>query len=200
MLNTALKSFVRGDFARREDGSVAVETVIMLPMIFWVYLSLFSIFDTFRQYTVTQKAAYAIGDMISRENAPIDNAYFDGAHELFNYLSQSAHPSKIRITSLQWREEDDKYEVKWSKTRGGAAPMTAAGAGGMKNRLPEILNGEHIMLVETTLTYDPPFATGLEQREINNFIFTRPRYLPCILWQDTKTSPTEPVKGCALVK
>ena len=32
--------------AAREEGSVAVETVIILPLLIWAYLAMFTIFDT----------------------------------------------------------------------------------------------------------------------------------------------------------
>ena len=46
-------------------------------------------------------------------------------------------------------------------------------------------DNERITLVETWRDFEPLFKTGLERREIRNFVFTRPRYAPRTIWSDT---------------
>lgn len=184
MLKYHLKSFLNGDFARKEDGSVAIETVIILPMMFWAYLSMFSIFDAFRQYSITQKASYTVGDMISRETVPLDNAYLDGAQDLFDYLTRSRTASSIRVSSLKWNNNRQKFQRDWSKARGNKQPLSNNAVRGWADRLPMMRHNERVIVVETWLQYDPPFNTGLENREIRNFVFTRPRYAPRVLWDN----------------
>ena len=173
-----------GGFLRREDGSVAIETVILLPMLFWAYLSMFSIFDAYRQYSINQKAAYTIGDMISRETAPIGDSYLDGAQDLFDYMTRSDDRATLRVTSVQYNAKKDEYTAVWSKVRGTATPLGPKDVGGWHHRLPVLPDNDHILVVETWLNYDPPFNTGLEDRQIINFVFTRPRYVPCIIWNN----------------
>ena len=102
MLYPTFKRLMRSRFAQREDGSVAIEAVIILPLLFMTFLSLFSIFDAFNQYSANQKAAYTVGDMLSRETAHVDNDYLDGTHQLFDYLTRSPQESALRISLLKY--------------------------------------------------------------------------------------------------
>jgi len=45
-------------------------------------------------------------------------------------------------------------------------------------------HNERLTIVETFVKYDPPFNSGLSNHEITNFVFTRPRYAPRVLWYD----------------
>ena len=76
-------------FSRDDSGSVAMEAMIVLPAMFWAFLVCFSIFDTFRMYNINQKAAYTVGDAISRETVPLDSAYLSGMRQMFEYLASS---------------------------------------------------------------------------------------------------------------
>ena len=171
------------NFGRREDGSIAVEAMIVLPGMFWAFLVCFSIFDTFRMYNINQKAAYTIGDSISRETVPLDQDYLDGARQMFEYLAASTGQVALRVSAMRWIEDEDSFEALWSKTSGGRYPLTDTQIATMNDRLPVMPNHEVVMLVETWTEYDPPFAVGIEQQEIRNFVFTRPRFAPRVCWE-----------------
>ena len=88
----ALRSLL-AQFKGREDGSIAVETVIMLPLMFWAYLAMYSTFDTFRMYNLNQTAAYTVGDAISRETQAIDADYLRGMQQLsLIHISEPTRP------------------------------------------------------------------------------------------------------------
>jgi hypothetical protein len=176
-----LRSFL-ARFARRDDGTIALEAMIILPLMFWAFLSVFSIFDSYRMYTINQKAAFTIGDAISRETAPLDDEYLTGALSLFEYLSRSQGNSSLRVTSLVYDGVQDEFSRDWSKTRGALPELTNDDVREWTTKLPVMPHNERVMLVETWSNYDPPFATGLEQRVIKNFIFTRPRFAPRVCW------------------
>ena len=166
-------------FRRDEKGSIAIETVLIIPALFWAYLALFAIFDVYRQYSVNQKAAFTLGDMVSRETTPIDNEYVDGSLELLQYLTNArdAADVSIRISSIAYRQDSDSFELDWSQTRGDAiTPLAEADVADWHDRLPVMADNDHITVVETFVDYDPPFNTGLADREIRNFVFTKPRY------------------------
>ncbi|MBM1688771.1 TadE/TadG family type IV pilus assembly protein [Sulfitobacter geojensis] len=171
------------DFGRNDDGTIAVEATIILPMMFWTFLSVFSIFHAFRTYSINHKAAFSIGDSISRETAPLDQAYIDGSLQLFEYLSNSQNLSSLRVTSLYYDAENDRFYRDWSKTSGGRPELSNGDVADWTSRLPVMPDNERVMLVETWSTYEPPFRTGLEEREIKNFVFTRPRFAPRVCWQ-----------------
>ncbi len=172
-----------GRFARREDGTIALEAMIITPMMFWAFLSVFSMMDAFRTYNINQKAAYTIGDSISRETAPIDMEYITGTLQMFEYLSQSQGQSSLRVSSLVYNMVEDTYLVEWSQALGSMSALGTNDAQSWSTKLPVMPHNERVMLVETKSTYDPPFATGLERREIENFVFTRPRFAPRVCWE-----------------
>ena len=180
---STLRSILRCEFMRREDGTIAIEAMIVLPLLFWTYLSMFSIFDAFRMYSINQKAAYTIGDAISRETVPIDGQYLEGAQDLFEYLARAQGKSSIRVSQVWYDAVADEYHSDWSQVRGTVAALVDADVRNWHQKLPVLPNNERLVLVETWSDYDPPFNTGLEEREIRNFVFTRPRYAPRVCWE-----------------
>ncbi len=184
MLKTKIINQLNG-FIRREDGTIALEAMIVLPAMFWAFLTCFSIFDSFRMYSINQKAAFTIGDSISRETAPIDQEYLDGALQLFSYLASSADgQSSLRVSSMMFDEDNNRFVADWSQVSGNQGPLSNGEIAGMVDRLPVMPDGERVILVETWSEYDPPFRTGLEEREIRNFVFTRPRFAPRVCWDE----------------
>ena len=171
-------------FKGREDGSIAVETVIMLPLMFWAYLAMYSTFDTFRMYNLNQTAAYTIGDAISRETQAIDADYLQGMQQLFDYLTRGTGQTAIRVSSLWYDAENNRYHADWSQVRGTVQPLTSDDVRNWHGKLPVMPDNERVTLVETWRDFEPLFKTGLERRDIHNFVFTRPRYAPRTVWSD----------------
>lgn len=171
-------------FARDEEGSAAIEALVMMPLVFFVVISMFTLFDAFRQYTMHQKAAYTLSDMISRETVPLDDSYLTGAHALFDDMTRNPQDSSIRVSIVRYDENNDIFKLDWSRTQGYATELTNNGVRNWGDRLPVLVHNERIIVVETFANYAPPFDTGLGSRTIENFIFTRPRYAPQILWDD----------------
>ena len=170
-----------------ERGSIAIETVLIIPALFWAWLAMFAIFDAYRQYSINQKAAYTIGDMVSRETAPIDDNYIKGMRDMLKYLTNTRQTTDvaIRISSVQYDEEDDIYALEWSEIQGTFIAALAEGeTNKWHDRLPILPDNERITIVETFVKYDPPFDTGLSDRIVRNFVFTRPRYAPCVQFDD----------------
>lgn len=191
MLKQLITAALRCDFLRREDGTIALEATIVMPLLFWTYLSMFSIFDAFRMYSIHQKAAFTLGDAISRETVPIDDEYLDGALDLYEYLSRSEGQTNIRVSSVWYDAGANVFNTDWSETRGPIAQLTSADTQQWHAKIPVLVDNEHVIIVETWATYDPPFNTGLEEREIRNMVFTRPRYATCVLWYENA------LDGCA---
>ncbi len=163
-------------FCDDEQGNVAIEAVIILPIMFWAYLAMFTIFDTYRQYTSQQKAAYTISDLISRQATPLDAGFLDGTHNLFETLTRAVGQTGMRITVARFDQTLAEYQVIWSRTRGGMVPLGSTDIADWTNRLPVMPQGDQIIIVETTSEFAPVFNIGLDRQRINNFVFTRPRY------------------------
>ncbi|MFT6023126.1 MAG: hypothetical protein ACI9PY_001239 [Ascidiaceihabitans sp.] len=170
-------------YSRDEDGSIAIEMMLLLPMLFWAFLTLFSIFDAYRKHSMNQKAAFTIGDMISRETALVNQAYLNGTQQLLSYLTNAdLSDTSIRITSVKYDADNNIYKRDWSKTKGWVPELGNNDIKNWNDRLPVMPHNERIMVVETFVKYDPPYNTGLSDHEIVNFVFTRPRYAPQVLW------------------
>jgi hypothetical protein len=171
-------------FKGREDGSIAVETVIMLPLMFWAYLAMYSTFDTFRMYNLNQTAAYTVGDAISRETQAIDADYLRGMQQLFEYLTRGTGQTALRVSSIWYDQANDRYHADWSQVRGTVQPLTSDDVRDWHDKLPVMPDNERVTLVETWRDFEPLFKTGLERRDIHNFVFTRPRHAPRTVWSD----------------
>lgn len=171
-------------FRRDENGSAAIETVILIPALFGAWLAMFAIFDTYRHHSMSQKAGYMIGDMISRETNFLDPAYLVGTQKLLQFLTLAKlEDTAIRVSSIKYK--DNIYEKHWSKVQGeGPSELSGSEIALLSDRLPVMADGEYIVLVETWVEYDPPFDTGLATHDIENFVFTRPRYAPSVGWND----------------
>ncbi len=177
------KALMSAKFLRKEDGAVAIEAAIILPAVFLAFLAVFTVFDAYRQYAMHQKAAYTISDMISRETVPLDNQYLDGAHSLFDTLTRDPQQSSIRVSVLRFNEAEGSMVMDWTQSRGFAGQLNPNDVKDWDDILPKMVDDERIIIVETWAKYVPPFQTGMGTPEIHNFIFTRPRYAPQVLFE-----------------
>ncbi len=108
----AVRQFLVDDDA----GSVSVETVIIMPILLWVYVATFVIFDGFRTHNQNVKAAYTIGDMLSRETNAIDNAYLEGLSDVFDFLTfggKLVHTEPIAGSSKNQRDTTVQADLIW---------------------------------------------------------------------------------------
>lgn len=169
-------------FARDESAVVAVESIVMLPMLFWGYVAMFTFFDAYRQTSINLKAAYTVSDMISRETQAINPAYMNGAHALLELLTRSPTPARLRVTIARWDDVNKKYRRDWSQTKGGVNALTELQVAALATKLPVMVHNERVIIVETWSTYAPPFRVGLEEQDLYNFVFTRPRFAPQVIW------------------
>lgn len=183
-LKTRLKSRI-AQFAQDTRGTVAIEAVIALPILFWTFLASFVYFDAYRQNSINIKAAYMVGDMLSRETNSIDGDYLTGMKGMFDYLTGAATETKLRVTVVQWDDEDEAYLRDWSKTRGQVASLTNSDLAAMTSKLPIMSDNERLILVETWSHYTPPFSVGLAERDMYNFVFTSPRFAPLLPWSNS---------------
>ena len=172
-------------FARDEGGNVVLETLIALPMLIWAHAALFAYWDAYRTINTVQKAAYTISDLISRQQGSVNNAYLTGMQSTMNYLLDDDQAGTMRITSYRWNGTDNRYEVIWSNSNiGGKPALTTTSIASLVSGLPNMADGDSAILLETRVPYTPPLRFGLEPTDIEQFIVTRPRFLPRICHVD----------------
>ena len=182
MFMRLLKARLRA-FAEDARGSVTVEVVILLPLLYWTYCAMFVFFDAYRQTSINQKAAYTVSDMLSRETDPIDGNYLSNVQRMYEFLTRSHTDPKIRISVVRYRDSTKKFTVEWSKTRGGKSQLDDNAVQNWNDKLPAILDNERIIVVESWTDYVAPFNIGLADTPISTFVFTKPRFAPQLLWE-----------------
>ncbi|MGR3504023.1 TadE/TadG family type IV pilus assembly protein [Pseudaestuariivita sp.] len=174
-------------YRRDERAGLTVEAVIVLPVLFWAFAAMFVFFDNFRAHSIAQKAAFTIGDMISRETEYVTNAYLDGAQSLLQFLSESAPgDTSLRITVIRYDAEEEAYGRVWSQVRGSAFQvLSGVDVSNLADDLPVMVDNEQLILVETNTRVRQIGNVGLLNDRVETFVFTRPRFAPQVLWSDT---------------
>ena len=174
---TRLKTKLR-QFRRDEEGSIIAETVIMFPTLFAAVLATFVFFDAFRNQAINLKANYTISDSFSRESAMINNTYMINAWNLHRFLTNSNSLTRMQVSVIQYTASDDEYTVVWSRGKGGGADVTdgtLSQIGITRAQVPVMPDLERLIVVQTSVDYEPNFSIGLGSFTFENMIFTRPR-------------------------
>lgn len=181
------------NFLKDESGVLLAEALILLPLLVWGFLALVVYWDVFRTINVTQKAAYSISDMISRQGV-ITNQFVDGLENVLSFLTPGAPASRMRVTSIEFDEgtnnqaawdADDSFILLFSRSPGNeVATHTSVTINetAFRNRIPVMSDLESVVIVETWVDYEPDFdvgvlnmAPGLTDQTFTQFIVTRPR-------------------------
>jgi len=199
-------------FARETRGSVSIETLIMFPMLMWAMVSTVVFFDGFRARNQTQVAAQTVADLLSRSTNAFTTDYLEGMNDVFDFLADSRHPTRLRISSVIWNSTAQRNALQWSYgTRGFSAlpsdtfdylaegdmsgliarfgeiegfNFTAAAAQApipeLAQRIPPVLPGEALIMVESFAMWTPFANVGVGQIRFNPVVVTRPRFSPWI--------------------
>ena len=176
-LRSDASTFLRSDQA----GSVSFETVLILPLLLWFYVGSFVFFDAFKAYNRNVKAAYTVSDMLSRQTDAIDNAYLEGLTDVFDYMATQRHNSWLRIAQVRWQGRNNRYRVDWTRGTNGknSTRIRNSNLNEIEDRLPPLVNGERILIVDAYTEYTPAFSVGLSPTiTLRNFVATSPRFAP----------------------
>lgn len=186
-------------FRAEEAAAVTVEFILMVPIMVWGFLSTLQFFDAYRAELISTKAALTIADMYSRETGYIDQNYLSGTRSLLRYLTLAEDNPDYRVTLFYWRENRDKYWVRWSRNRGAQKNHTHDTLNLMAGRLPILSDGERAILVETWVDYTPKYGngmgymmgTGLEPLEFKSHVVISPRFASTVCWNNKPDDPTK---------
>lgn len=179
-------------FLRRPDAGVSVETIIILPVVLWAFLAVVVYFDLFRAVTTSQRAAYTVADSISRQqNDALTADQIETYNRIFAYLAEARHTTAIRVSSIIWNPVINDYAIAWSYGADGRQPLTDADiTEAMRERLPTVPTQDSVIVVETAMDYRPILSqlllsgTVLRERRLQEFVVTRPRFVPQIVFDD----------------
>lgn len=163
---------------RDEGGSGAVEMLFMVPLLIWCLLFTVSYFHAFRSGHVATKSATTLADMVSRETEYITPEYLNGMRGILEFLTMSNSIPEYRITVVTWVAAESKYEVRWSRQRGGNPTLNTSDLPDLLDKLPLLKDDERAIIVETWTSYEPNFEynLGLKDFEFESFIVVTPRF------------------------
>jgi Flp pilus assembly pilin Flp len=181
------------NFRKDEGGSAAVEICIMAPLLAWAFLATVVYFHAYRSESVAAKATLTVADMVSRETGYITPSYLNGIHNLLNFLTMSDDYPEYRLTVFTWDEDDNRFEVRWSRERGNQPVLNTSSLQAYADRLPVMVDDQRAILVETWSSYKPPFNTvGLTEFDFENFMVINPRFAPQLCWNsDPQEDPSK---------
>jgi hypothetical protein len=183
-------------FLRDEDGLILVEGLITLPLLIWALVAMFVYWDVFRTINVTQKTAYSVADLLSRQRTTIPLTFANGLQNVVDFLSPGGHPVKMRITSFECNSSSGtqaeqicngsrgSYRLLFSFSPGNKVPvLTQTDIQAWKGvKIPTMVHNESVFVVETAVDYKAQlpmvlagFLIGVDDQTFGDFIVTRPR-------------------------
>jgi hypothetical protein len=176
------KSFLK-TFRDDESGVIAIELLLVVPILVWALLSTLVYFDAFKTESISTRMSMTIADMYSRETE-VDNTFVNGSYSLLEALTPSANAPDLRVTAYTFDDSDGKYYLIWSSTKGSYyTNHTNATLRAEVDRLPILSDGDNSLLVETHTEYSAPFSIGigpfletdLDDLSFDTFTAIRPR-------------------------
>jgi hypothetical protein len=168
-------------FRRQENGTLSAEVVLALPVFIWCIFGMYTYWDAFKSLNTTQKASFTISDLITREMQPVTNQYLNGMHDVLQYMVSDKLPVEMRVTSVTFSGVRNRYEVQWSRSPYNERPaLTTTSLQTLVDKIPMLADGDSIILVETWAEFTPFFDLYLTEDEFEQFIVTKPRFVPRI--------------------
>jgi len=169
---------------RDEQGTVAVETVIITPMLILGLFFSYEAYDLFRQQSLREKATYTVADIVSRETAVVTDTYIDNVKRVFDMMSGNSD-SQLRISVVRYRNDPsqgiDAFVLRWSEVRGDGplSPLTDDTVRSAHDSFPVMEDGEEIIYVESRGGFTSPVTTGLfNDSLLETRMFVIPRFAP----------------------
>lgn len=166
-------------FARCRAGIAATEFVLLAPVLIMLMLGGLTVFQYIDGSYRSEQSTAIVGDLVSRQ-VQVDDALLDQMTLTFARLFPNhAGRPQVRITSLF--RSDGKYETRWSyNSAAGSLSKTALPIGD----LPDIAEGDSVILTETAVTLRYPFdVSGISRSGLATFMnaaVTRPRFVPLL--------------------
>lgn len=168
-------------FRSETRGAAVLETVIIMPVLIWLYVGSFVFFDAFRTYSSSVRATYAVADVISREQNNLTPFDLEGIANIFATIVRNNGDVRLRMSQIIYDADTDSMRVDWSHATNGEARLFTANLDDFVGLLPAMSDAERLILVESFVPYRTAFDFGIDALTFRNFTFTRPRsgQVPC---------------------
>ncbi|NEX47778.1 TadE/TadG family type IV pilus assembly protein [Pseudotabrizicola algicola] len=177
-------------FRRNEDGLASAEMILVLPLYLFCILGTFTFWDAFDVANRSQKASYAVSDLITRKQDNVTEVYVQGMFNTMQYMMGPSLPTRTRITSVFYSQARARYEVLWSRSSVPTIPrLTTETLPTIQSHLPVMYDGDALIVVETTVEFRPILGAvdmiinDIDTGPMRNVVVTRPRFLPKICMQ-----------------
>jgi hypothetical protein len=199
---------VRG-FLQDMRAALSIELIFAIPLLIWAYLGMAIFQDAFRAKMEGEAAALHIADLISRNTDEITVDYLEGMNDVFDFLTTRTRETRLRISSVMLDTETGEPHIVWSHGTRGLSPLVdmrstsndegeGTGFGNSVNqlpieqlerRIPTILPGEALILVETFALWKSPLKTFMGLKYLDDIrlaplAVTRPRFSPFIRFEN----------------
>jgi len=174
-------------FWSANTGTVAVETVIMVPLLITGLVFSHEFFGYMRLQSLQDKASYTVADTLARETTVVDDAYIDNAKALFDMLTDNAATSQMRISVVRYHFNEsaniDEYELRWTELRGAGdmTPLSEADVRSAHDMIPQTHPGQDLIMVETRSIYTPVVSATnglIDGRPVTTRVFMPLRFAP----------------------
>ena len=175
-------------FRNDEEGTVTLEAVLTLPLLFWALAATYEFFELHRYNSARDKASYTVADMISREMQSITPVYMNNAMTLFNTIANDSGTNQMRVSVVRYDVDTDTFSIRWSQVRGDGdmTVLTDAQVRNAHGSLPIMSDGEEVIVLESASVYPPIFDVGIsENLAIETRVMTSPRFAPQVVWEDS---------------
>lgn len=176
-------------FHRDDRGMVSVEAAIMAPLLVFFLSVLYTTFDVFRWDATNSKAAYTLGDLLSRETDPVNQNFIDGMKEIFDYITL-ADPADtwIRVTVVRYDGDDEENKLVWSHGSSGVVSLKQSTMSVIEAAIPQMSEEDTVIVVETYMPYHVTLPVGWNDFEYSNIVVTRPRFASQLIWTNANNS------------
>lgn len=184
-LKTRLRRF-RDD----RSGIIALEAIVLLPLMMFTFIMLFTFFHMYRAVNDHVKATFAVADLVSRENQPVQAGMITGMREVLRVASGAGNdPVWMRVSSFYYHGQDERFRLAGSPGSRSTnisriEPLNDATVYTIEDRLPMAAPGDGLILVEAWRDYTPPFTLTwgvfnemFGPRVIRESVVMRPHFL-----------------------
>ena len=180
-------------FFAKDDASMLLEFIILLPLIIWAYAGMYVFWDAYKAQNVSVKAAYTISDLISRADVPLTDAGLNRMHQMTSFLNYDKHPVRLRVSFVDMEEDSAGNPVMVLDGRSvvrGPDPVAPfdelqeepfrehTSMDALEPHIPIMAVGDQVIVVETELDYTPLFRFRLAPMNpliLETLVVTRPR-------------------------
>lgn len=177
-------------FRKDQTGSLSVEAVIILPLLFWAICATYTYYNAFKVQNAVNRANYTLGDIVSRETGTVTPDYVTGLHNLYQYMTRAKDENTwIRVSTVTCKRRCDKdtrvLRINWSYGTGGAHSLKNSEIRSVEEMIPLLPKGDSLILVETNSVYKPLFkgmVPTFGDTNMASYSVTRPRFAQQIVW------------------